>query len=158
MATGKQMDTNKKMRDYISAFADGELPAADLELALAALRESDGRETWRLYHEIGDVLRAEPLASDISPGFTEGLAARLAAEPTPLRRGAARTALPTDALAKLAPGVVMSAEAANPANAVNAANVASSASSGNGAVDVVQQVATLAPLETPPAAASKRPT
>ncbi len=149
MATGKQMDTNKKMRDYISAFADGELPAADLELVLAALRESDGRETWRLYHEIGDVLRAEPPASDLSPEFTERLAARLAAEPTPLRRGAARAALPTDALAKLAPGVVMSAEAASSANA---------ASSGNGATEVVQQVATLAPLETPPAVVSKRST
>lgn len=155
MATGKQMDTNKKMRDYISAFADGELPAADLELVLAALRESDGRETWRLYHEIGDVLRAEPPASDISPGFTERLAARLAAEPTPLRRGAARTALPTDALAKLAPGVVMSAEAAQPATA-NAASAVNSASAGNGAADVVQQVATLAPLDAPATAASKR--
>lgn len=156
MAAGKQMDTNKKMRDYISAFADGELPAADLELALAALRESDGRETWRLYHEIGDVLRAEPLASDMSPGFAERLAARLAAEPTPLRRGAARTPLPTDALTKLAPGVVMSAEAAKPANAANAANAVNSASAGNGAAEVAQQVATLAPLDAPATAASKR--
>lgn len=159
MATGKQMDTNKKMRDYISAFADGELPAADLELALAALRESDGRETWRFYHEIGDVLRAEPVASEISPGFTERLAARLAAEPTPLRRGAARTPLPTDVLAKLAPGVVMSAEAAKLANAANAAaaaNAVNSTSAGNGAAEVVQQVATLAPLDAPATAASKR--
>ena len=78
MATGKKMDTNKKMRDYISAFADGELPDADLELALAALREADGREAWRLYHEIGDALRAEPAASSLSPGFAERRALDLA--------------------------------------------------------------------------------
>jgi len=113
MATGKQMDTNKKMRDYISAFADGELPEADLELALAALREADGREAWRLYHEAGDALRAEPVSSELSPGFAERLAARLAAEPTPLRRGAGRAALPTDALARIAPSVVAGGDAAN---------------------------------------------
>jgi len=118
MATGKQMDTNKKMRDYISAFADGELPEADLELALAALREADGREAWRLYHEVGDALRAEPVSSELSPGFAERLAARLAAEPTPLRRGAGRAALPTDALARIAPGVVAGADAANGAQVV----------------------------------------
>lgn len=131
---GKQMDTNKKMRDYISAFADGELPAADLELALAALREADGRETWRLYHEIGDVLRAEASGPPVlSPGFAERLAARLAAEPTPLRRGAARASLPTDALAKIAPGVVMGADPADGAAAA-----------------AVQPVATLAPPDGPP--------
>jgi sigma-E factor negative regulatory protein RseA len=133
MAMGKQMDANKKMRDYISAFADGELPAADLELALAALREADGRETWRLYHEIGDVLRAEAAGPPaLSPGFAERLAARLAAEPTPLRRGAARASLPTDALVKIAPGVVMGADPAD------------------GAAAAAQPVATLAPPELPP--------
>lgn len=107
------MDTNKKMRDYISAFADGELPEGDLELALAALREADGREAWRLYHEIGDALRAEPSAPGLSPGFDARLAARLAAEPTPLRSGAGKAASPTDALARIAPGVVAGAEPAN---------------------------------------------
>lgn len=138
MATGKKMDTNKKMRDYISAFADGELPDADLELALAALREADGREAWQLYHEIGDALRAEPAAPILSPRFAERLAARLAAEPTPLRRGAGQAPLPTEALAKIAPGVV-----------VGAAPV-------DGATEVAQPVTTLAPLDGPAKESRKR--
>ncbi len=137
MATGKKMDTNKKMRDYLSAFADGELPDTDLELALAALREADGREAWRLYHEIGDALRAEPAGPSLSPGFAERLAARLAAEPTPLRRGAGRAPLPTEALAKIAPGVV----GVDPVN---------------GAAEEAQPVTTLAPLDGPAKESRKR--
>ena len=83
------MDTNKKIREHISALSDGELPDADVELAFAALQEADGRQAWDLYHHIGDVLRAQP-APDLSPDFQSRLAARLAAEPMPLRRPAAR--------------------------------------------------------------------
>lgn len=104
------MDTNKKIREYISAFADGELPDADLELALAALRDADGRQTWDLYHRIGDALRAEPLEAELSPGFALRLADRLAAEPTPLRRAAGRPTTAADALAAIAPAVVAGAE------------------------------------------------
>jgi sigma-E factor negative regulatory protein RseA len=43
-----------------------------------------------LFHHIGDVLRAAP-APDLSPGFAERLAARLAAEPLPGKRPAAAT-------------------------------------------------------------------
>ena len=75
------MDTNKKIREHISALGDGELPEAELELAFAALQEPGGREAWDLYHRIGDVLRAQPVP-DLSPGF----AARLAAEPVPVKR------------------------------------------------------------------------
>ena len=112
-ATDDQMDTNKKIRETISAFADSELPEADFELALAALREADGRDTWSLYHRIGDVLRAEPSAPDLSPGFAACLAAKLDAEPLPLRRGAAKPGLPTDALAAIAPAVVAGVESVN---------------------------------------------
>lgn len=108
-----QMDTNKKIREYISAFADGELPDVDFELALAALRDADGRQTWDLYHRIGDALRAEPLEAELSPGFALRLADRLAAEPTPLRRAAGRPATAADALAAIAPAVVAGAESLN---------------------------------------------
>ena len=108
------MDTNKKTRDYISAFVDDELPDADIELALASLREADGRQAWDLYHRIGDALRAEPApVPDPSPGFAERLSAKLALEPIPLRRGAARPVTPTEALAALAPSVAAGAEALN---------------------------------------------
>ena len=74
------MDTHKKIREHISALADGELPAADVELALAALRGPDGRAAWVSYHRIGDTLR-ELGVPEPSPGFSQRLAARLAAEP-----------------------------------------------------------------------------
>ncbi len=109
------MDTNKKIRDYISAFADGELPAADIELALAALREDDGRAAWDLYHRIGDALRSEPGQAELSPGFAARLADRLAAEPIPLRRGAGRTASPAEELAAIAPAVVAGGDTLNAA-------------------------------------------
>ena len=81
------MDTNKKNRELISALCDGEIPDTDLELALAALGGPDGQQAWEIFHQIGDVLRAAP-APDLSPGFTERLAARLAAEPQPGKRTA----------------------------------------------------------------------
>jgi sigma-E factor negative regulatory protein RseA len=84
------MDTNKKNRELISALSDGEIPDIDRELALAALDTPDGQQAWALFHQIGDVLRAEP-APDLSPGFAERLAARLAAEPQPGKRAAAAT-------------------------------------------------------------------
>ena len=74
------MDTNKKIREHISALGDGALPASDLELAFAALRTGDGQQAWEVYHQIGDVLRAQA-SPDLSPDFSARLAARLAAEP-----------------------------------------------------------------------------
>jgi sigma-E factor negative regulatory protein RseA len=73
------MDTNKKIREHISALKDGELSESDIELAFAALNEADGRQAWEVYHRIGDVMRAQASA-DLSPGFAARLAARLDAE------------------------------------------------------------------------------
>jgi sigma-E factor negative regulatory protein RseA len=82
------MDTNKKIREHISALSDGELPASDIELAFAALHGEDGRHAWEVYHRIGDVLRAQA-SPDLSPEFASRLAARLAAEPGPGKRAVA---------------------------------------------------------------------
>lgn len=79
------MDANKKNREFISAFSDDALAAIDQELALAALDGPEGQQAWELYHRIGDVLRAEA-APELSSGFSERLAARLAAEPLPGKR------------------------------------------------------------------------
>ncbi|MGZ3182306.1 MAG: RseA family anti-sigma factor [Telluria sp.] len=73
------MDTNRKIREHISALVDGELPCHDLEVALATLQEPDPRAAWGLYHLVGDALRAAP-APEPPPGFEARLAARLAAE------------------------------------------------------------------------------
>jgi sigma-E factor negative regulatory protein RseA len=82
------MDTNKKIREHISALSDGELSASDIELAFAALRSQDGQHAWEVYHRIGDVLRAQA-SPDLSPDFSERLAVRLAREPSHGRRIAA---------------------------------------------------------------------
>jgi sigma-E factor negative regulatory protein RseA len=81
------MDTNKKIREHISALSDGELSESDLELAFAGLDSGDGHHTWDVYHRIGDVMRAQA-SPDLSPGFSARLATRLAAEPMPIRRRA----------------------------------------------------------------------
>jgi len=81
------MDTHKKIREHISTLSDGELAPADLELALAALQAADGQQAWNTYHRIGDVLRAQA-TPELSDGFAERLAARLAGEPVPVRRAA----------------------------------------------------------------------
>jgi sigma-E factor negative regulatory protein RseA len=90
------MDTNKKNREVISALSDGALPDIDQELAMAALDGADGQQAWDLYHRIGDVLRAEA-TPDLSPGFTERLAARLAAEPLPGKRSVTASDAPATA-------------------------------------------------------------
>ncbi len=82
------MDTNKKIREHISALSDGELSASDIELAFAALHSEDGHHAWEVYHRIGDELRAQA-SPDLSPGFAGRLAARLAAEPAHGKREAA---------------------------------------------------------------------
>ena len=79
------METNKKNREYISALTDGEVPPADLELAMAALFAPEGQQAWDTYHRIGDTLRAAD-SPELSPGFAERMAARLAAEPLPGKR------------------------------------------------------------------------
>jgi sigma-E factor negative regulatory protein RseA len=85
------MDTNKKIREHISALTDGELSESDIELAFAALHAEDGRQAWEFYHRIGDVLRAQASA-DLSPGFSARLAERLDAEAGHGTRGGAARA------------------------------------------------------------------
>ncbi len=90
------MDTQKKIREHISALSDGELATSDLELAFAALRAADDEQAWSLYHRIGDVLRAQA-TPDLSDDFNGRLSARLAAEPAPVRRAPAPVLQPEPA-------------------------------------------------------------
>lgn len=73
------MNTKEMIREQISAFADGE--ATDAEGALAALRHPEQREAWDLYHRIGDSLRSDDMAFEMSADFASRLSARLDAEP-----------------------------------------------------------------------------
>jgi len=75
------METKDMTQEQISALLDSELGDAHVEAVLASLRRSEGRATWDVYHQIGDVLRSEDMAQDFSNGFTATLLARLDEEP-----------------------------------------------------------------------------
>lgn len=96
------MDDQSK-REQLSAWMDGELPAAEQAQAWATLREPAAVQAWEVYHLIGDVLRSEDLARQPDVRFMAGLRERLAQESVPS--------------AQLAPGglapVANAAEAAN---------------------------------------------
>ena len=76
------MNTKNTDKEKISAFADGELDDREVEAALSALRDSDAQMAWDAYHRVGDILRSEELAIEMSAEFTSKLASRLADEPS----------------------------------------------------------------------------
>ena len=75
------MDSGEKNRQGISALADGELGDTEARKLLARMADKDLRATWDLYHRIGDVIRTDAMAREMSPRFTACMAARLDAEP-----------------------------------------------------------------------------
>ena len=77
------MDTHTRLHETISALADGELAASELELAFAALDTDEGRQAWDAYRLIGDVLRSEQCGHALSAQFDARLTSRLAAEAAP---------------------------------------------------------------------------
>lgn len=74
------METHKRLHENISALADGELAASEVELALAALGTPEGLAAWDAYHQIGHSVRSDHFGAELSPGFAARLARRLAAE------------------------------------------------------------------------------
>lgn len=75
------MNTKEITQEQISALADGELSNAYVDMALAALRHNEGRATWDVYHQIGDIMRSDDMALNLSPDFAARIFARLDAEP-----------------------------------------------------------------------------
>jgi sigma-E factor negative regulatory protein RseA len=68
------------MKERLSAFMDEELGGAESEVCLERLgADGELRDSWRVYHLIGDALRGHA-GQGLSPSFAE----RLAAEPTVL--------------------------------------------------------------------------
>lgn len=102
------MDGSEKTKQQISALADGELDAIEAARLLKRLRAEDLHSTWDLYHQIGDVIRAEAMAGAASTEFSRRFADRLSAEPTllaPKRRLLGRLAnWPTTLAAAAAAG------------------------------------------------------
>lgn len=81
------MKTDDTQFDNISAMVDGELSNGQWASALARLGEThnnDGKKTWEIYHQIGDVLRSDDLAVTLSPKFSSRFSALLDAEPVVL--------------------------------------------------------------------------
>lgn len=76
------MNTKEMTREQISALADDELPNGHIDALLVALRNKEVKSDWDIYHQIGDVLRSDDMAMELSPGFASRLSARLDAEPT----------------------------------------------------------------------------
>lgn len=78
------MKTDDTQFDNISAMVDGELSNAQWASALVRLGDAnnhDGKKTWEIYHQIGDVLRSDDLAVTLSPDFSSRFSALLDAEP-----------------------------------------------------------------------------
>lgn len=67
------MNNDPQMREYLSAMADGELSGPEWLQALQFADRDEGKETWRMYHLVGDVLRS----SDAAQVRDHGLAARV---------------------------------------------------------------------------------
>src|SRR3569623_903810 len=76
------MNTSKTTREQISAFADGELADNQIDIVITALRQTNGKEAWEDYHQIGDLLRSNEASVELRSDFSARMAARLQAEPT----------------------------------------------------------------------------
>lgn len=73
---------NDNKFQQLSAFADGELAADQIDEMMALLRRSEQQTCWDRYHQIGDVIRSDELALTPSMGFSTKMAARLEMEPS----------------------------------------------------------------------------
>ena len=85
------MNTKMLVQERISIFADGETSDEQLDIALAELRNAEGKATWELYHQIGDLMRSDEMATPLSACFAASMAQRLAAEPGPVPPGWSRS-------------------------------------------------------------------
>ncbi len=98
------MKTNNIKNEQISAFADGEIDAAELNALMLDCRQEQHLQCWDVYHQIGDVLRSDDMAQTCSTDFNAKLFARLASEPAypspiPLNGGIRLNTLPLGSIA-----------------------------------------------------------
>ena len=52
------MNDDARMREHLSALADGELQGEAFAQAVAYAATEEGESAWRIYHLIGDTLRS----------------------------------------------------------------------------------------------------
>ncbi|MES2103608.1 MAG: sigma-E factor negative regulatory protein [Pseudomonadota bacterium] len=75
------MKTDTSKQEHISALLDGELSGQECDTVFAGLAGPEGKQAWDTYHQIGDVLRSDDLAVNLSAGFSSRFSALLDAEP-----------------------------------------------------------------------------
>lgn len=78
------MKTEPTKQEHVSALLDGELHGQDCDALIAGLADvvnAEGRQAWDTYHHIGDVLRSDDLAVELSVDFSSRFSALLDAEP-----------------------------------------------------------------------------
>lgn len=83
--TPAELDLREVRSEQLSALADGQLQGDEFAAALAWAAEDDGRDTWGVYHLVGDVLRSSDLARPVNPAFLSRLRDELAKETPPQR-------------------------------------------------------------------------
>ncbi len=76
------MNNDQQVRQQISDLADGEIDPSLLQPLLDQLRRPELKTEWDLYHRIGDTLRSEQMAAELSSDFSQRFAKRLSAEPS----------------------------------------------------------------------------
>lgn len=64
------IDTSTMAKENISVLVDGELNATEMDKVLSSLYDSQEKETWALYHQIGDVLRSDEMDVSLSSDFS----------------------------------------------------------------------------------------
>ena len=89
------MNDDLKQREQLSALADGQLDGEEWAQALQFAAQDEGRETWQMYHLVGDALRSADLArAGDGADFLAKLHQKMAQEPLPVRGLAAPAAPP----------------------------------------------------------------
>lgn len=75
------MSAQTIQREQISAMADNSWDGGSSQDSLRLLATGESKDAWRLYHQIGDVLRSPEYAAYLDDGFDRRFRARFAAEP-----------------------------------------------------------------------------
>ena len=81
--TPAELDLGEVRSEQLSALADGQLQGDEFAAALAWAAEDEGRDTWEVYHLVGDVLRSSDLARPANLAFLSRLRDELAKEAPP---------------------------------------------------------------------------
>ncbi|GKT22265.1 sigma-E factor negative regulatory protein [Acidovorax sp. SUPP3334] len=74
------MNDDLKMREHLSALADGQLRGQDFAQAVDHASSGDGVATWQMYHLIGDVLRSSELARPVDSTLIDRLRTQIEEE------------------------------------------------------------------------------